>query len=48
MRQRLKLALYAAGDWLGVKAGTHSDQGVTRPWLFKAGNLVSELGWRFR
>lgn len=48
MRDRIRLALFACGDTLCHWAGVHSDDGVTRPWLFWLGHMVSELGWRFR
>lgn len=40
--------LFGIGDRLCHWAGVHSDEGVTRPWLFWLGHQASELGWRLR
>ena len=48
MKRRARNLLWASGDRLCAWAGAGSDAGVTHPWLFEAGHLVGELGWKLR
>jgi hypothetical protein len=48
LRKRLVFALWSLSDRICARAGAGTDEGVTHPWIFEIGYLVSELGWLLR
>jgi hypothetical protein len=48
MRRKFKNLLFSLSDRICSCSGAGSVEGVRHPWLFKAGHLVGELGWKLR